>query len=155
MRALLFTHTNVGWSIFPCPVNRLAASKKGKKINLRLQTALPALMAHMIPDGSSGTGWGLCSGFGWTTINPSHPFPGRSCTAQHWTHKKMFLMDIIRRKIPPCSRLLQGLLTSEGSAAGLSFAGRQEKQRTNACQTAVELERMKCSYMGRKDAFHV
>lgn len=45
--ALLFTLTNVGWSIFPCPANPLAASRKGKKINLRLQSALPALMAAL------------------------------------------------------------------------------------------------------------
>lgn len=84
---------------------------------------------------------------------PAHLLPGRSCTAQHQTHKQIFLVDIIWRKIPTCSWLLQGLLPGKGLAGGLSFAGRHKKQRTRACQTAVELERMKCSCMGRKYAF--
>lgn len=54
--ALLLTHTNMGWSIFPCPVNPLAASKKGEKTNLRLQAALPALVPPVIPHGSSRAG---------------------------------------------------------------------------------------------------
>lgn len=67
--------------------------------------------------------------------SPSPPRQVLHSTASNT--QQIFFIDNIRRKIPTCSRLLQGLLPRMSLAAGLSFAGRHEKQRTSSCQTAV------------------
>lgn len=54
------------------------------------------------------------------------------CTAHHQTHKQIFLMDMVWRKTPTWSWLLQRLLSGEGLSDGLSFAERQKKPK-NKC----------------------
>lgn len=61
-----------------------------------------------------------------------------------------------KSRIPTCSWLLQRLLSRKDLSDGSLFAERQKErtERTKGCQAAVWGGRMKCSYVGRKDAFH-
>jgi len=60
-------------------------------------------------------------------------------------------MDIVRSKIPTCSRLLQRLFSGEGLSDGLSFAERQKKHKEQIL--VVQLERWDAPTGGEKMHF--